>query len=52
MREKRQCLRNQDLIGMIVAYSNGGGTLAMLGIGVAGIIVAIIGLARGPKQEE
>jgi hypothetical protein len=29
-----------------------GGTLAMLGIGVVGIIVAIIGLARGPKQEE
>ena len=38
----------------VYPYFSGGmsvGTLVMLGIGGVGIIVAIIGLARGPKQE-
>jgi hypothetical protein len=39
----------------VYPYFSGGmsvGTLVMLGIGVAGIIVAILGLIRGSKQEE
>ena len=38
----------------VYPYYSGGmnvGTLVMLGIGVVGIIVGIIGLVRGPKQE-
>ncbi len=38
----------------VYPYYSGGmsvGTLVMLGIGIVGIIVAIIGMVRGPKQE-